>query len=232
MNSAGTFGQPSSNRREFLVGGTLLATAALSGVDALKRPAPTGELVSLDDEVPVAIGSWRFAPAATLQIPQGEGAGDTVYDQLLSRHYASEAELPIMLLIAYGQAQTGSTQLHRPEVCYPSAGIQIREQPNVALGMPGVPPVSARALTGIAPGRHEQIIYWSRVGRDFPTTSFGQRWSTLRQTLEAGVPDGVLVRISTLHPDPSSALAVTRRFASSLIEGASPALRRLLLGSA
>jgi EpsI family protein len=223
---------PSSSRREFLVGGALIATAAASGIISIARPAPQGEAVDLDGEVPEEIGSWRFAPGATLLIPQGEGGSDPVYDQVLSRHYISDADLPIMLLIAYGQAQTGSTQLHRPEVCYPSAGIRIHEKQNLQLRLPAAPMVPARGLTGLAPGRQEQIIYWSRVGREYPTTSAGQRWSTLRQTLAEGVPDGVLVRISTLHPDYDVALTVLRRFAASLLEGASPALRRLLVGSA
>jgi EpsI family protein len=232
MRPAGTMTSPVSSRRDFLVGGTLIATAAVSGIISVARPAPQGEAVNLDGEVPQAIGPWRFAPGATLLIPKGEGAGDPVYDQLLSRHYISDADLPIMLLIAYGEAQTGSTQLHRPEVCYPSAGIRIHERPNVELSLPAAPLVPARGLTGLAPGRQEQIIYWSRVGREYPTTSSGQRWSTLRQTLADGVPDGVLVRISTLHPDYDVALRVLRRFAASLLGGATPALRRLLVGSA
>lgn len=232
MTPAGTMAGSGSSRREFLVGGTLLATVAVGELASIARPAPQGAKVSLDTEVPERIGGWQFAPSSTLPIPKGEGAGDDVYDQLLSRHYASTDDVPIMLLIAYGQAQTGSTQLHRPEVCYPAAGIRIRERPGVTLRLRGAPPVPARALTGLAPGRHEQILYWSRVGPDFPTSSIGQRWSTLRQTLVDGVPDGMLVRISTLHSDHDEALEVLRRFAASLMEGASPALRRLLLGIA
>ena len=232
MTSGNVVEPADSSRREFLVGGTLLATTAVSGIAAFARPAPEVVTASLQAEMPKRIASWTLAPAVSLSIPQGEGAGDEVYDQLLSRHYASEAELPIMLLVAYGQAQTGSTQLHRPEVCYPAAGFRIRERADVALRLPGSPLVPARALTGLAPGRTEQILYWSRVGSDYPTSTIAQRWSTLRQTLADGVPDGVLVRISTLHAEHESALPVLRRFAESLVQGASPALRRLLLGQA
>lgn len=220
------------SRREMLVGGTLVATAmATGGLAWAEQPAalPTTSLAEL---VPESIGRWQFVPAATMPIPQGEGAGDPVYDQLVSRHYRSETELPIMLLVAYGQAQSGSTQLHRPEVCYPAAGFRIAKRGDAELRLTGAPAVPARVLTGIAPARTEQILYWSRVGREFPTGGVAQRWSVLRQTLAAGVPDGVLVRISTVLPDYGAALPVLGRFAAALVESGGPTLRRLLLGTA
>ncbi len=221
-----------SSRREFLVGGALLASALASGAlaHAVSASIPTGSL--RPDDVPSRIGNWRFSPNSTLLIPEGEGAGDPVYDQVVARHYLSDTDLPVMLLIAYGAAQSGSTQLHRPEVCYPAAGFRMMDHADVLLRLPSAPPITARTLTGVAPGRVEQIVYWSRVGGDFPTRNLAQRWSVLRQTLEHGAPDGALVRLSTITEDQALGVATLRRFAAALLASSGPDLRRLLVGAA
>ena len=221
-----------TNRREFLVGGALLASALASGAlaAAVRSTPPAGSLQ--DRDLPTQIGPWRLAPSSNILIPEGEGAGDKVYDQVVAHHYDSASELPVMLLIAYGGAQSGSTQLHRPEVCYPSAGFRMTEHPDLVLDLPGTPPITARALTGVAPGRVEQIIYWSRVGNEFPTRGLSQRWSVLRQTVADGAPDGALVRMSAITSDEAAGVAALRRFAAALLVSSGPPLRRLLVGAA
>jgi len=223
---------PASSRREFLVGGVLLASVVASGAlsHAVNATPPRGALLA--DDVPQRVGRWRYSPGSTLLIPEGEGDGDPVYDQMVAHHYVSNSDLPVMLLIAYGGAQSGSTQLHRPEVCYPAAGFRMTDHPDVLLRLPAAPPITARALTGRAPGRTEQIVYWSRVGDEFPTRSLAQRWSTLRQTLAHGAPDGALVRFSTITEDQGAGVATLRRFAAALLAGSGPDLRRLLVGAA
>lgn len=218
-----------ASRREFLVGGALLATAAASGVLARTALPLEVRTAKLAEQVPAVIGPWRFAPGGNVPIPQGEGGGEEVYDQLISRHYQSDEQPAVMLLIAYGGAQSGSTQLHRPEVCYPAAGFRIFDRPDITLRLPGAQPVPARALTAVAQDRIEQILYWSRVGHDFPTNSIEQRWFVLRQTLTEGVPDGVLVRISTIESEHAEGLAVLRRFADALLVSGGSPLRRLLV---
>ncbi|MCW3796563.1 EpsI family protein [Sphingomonas sp. BN140010] len=223
---------PSASRREFLVGGALLASALASGAlaRAVGASGPAGTLRA--EDVPQRFAEWRFSPSNTLLIPEGEGAGDPVYDQVVARHYVSDTDLPVMLLIAYGGAQSGSTQLHRPELCYPAAGFRMIDHPDVLLRLPGAPPIPARTLTGTAPGRTEQIVYWSRVGADFPTRSLAQRWSVLRQTIAHGAPDGALVRFSAITEDQDAGLAALRRFAAALLAASGPNLRQLLVGAA
>ena len=221
------------SRREFLIGGTLLGSAVASG--ALARAVGSDEGPAgwpLAAAVPPQIGSWRFAPSSTLLIPEGEGAAGKVYDQVIARHYLSDHDLPVMLLIAYGGAQSGSTQLHRPEVCYPAAGFRMTDHADVTLRLPGAPPITARSLTGVAPGRAEQILYWSRVGHEFPTAGLSQRWSVLRQTVSDGAPDGALVRISAITEDEAAGTAALRRFAAALLTSSGPRLRQLLVGQA
>ena len=223
-------GSPAFSRREFVVGGALAATAVGSYLitpradpDRLQR----GQ--SLERLVPTHIGQRRRSDLGTVLIPTGEGGEKKSYDQVLTRYYTGNSVAPIMLLIAYGSAQVGTTQLHRPEVCYPAAGFKLRSWPDVQLQILGTR-IDARSMTALATGRVEQILYWSRVGPDFPTSSLSQRWATLRESLRGSIADGVLVRISTIDADRASALPALREFASDLVGAGGPELRTLLTG--
>ncbi|MBV9528631.1 exosortase C-terminal domain/associated protein EpsI [Sphingomonas sp.] len=219
-------------RRELLLGGTLLVTAAAAGVvrfrsvdvQSTARPA-------LGQMIPNRVGDWVRQPFADILIPVGETGEDKTYDDLFTGYYADVGGAGIMLLIAYGSAQVGDTELHRPEVCYPAAGFRLKRWPDVTLDFAGKQ-VRAAVTTASAPERIEQMLYWSRLGHDFPTTSLAQRWSILRQMLRGAVPDGVLVRMSTINGDREEGLAILEQFAGDLMMSAPPALRTMLVGTA
>lgn len=219
-----------AGRREVLLGGALVLTGLGSGLLArgasVTAPAQAGQLA-----LPATVGPWSRSAAEGVLIPKGEEPGEEVYDDVVTGYYTSAGEPPVMLLIAYGSAQTGTTQLHRPEVCYPAAGFKVHKGPNIALDLPGKM-IAARTMTATAVGRVEQILYWSRVGRDYPTSTNDQRWSVLRNTLNGVVPDGALVRMSIIDPHRPAAMAALKTFAAALIETASPKALRLLTGPA
>ena len=129
---------PIFTRRELVIGGAL-GSAALVAQLITPRPDP-GRLrggTSLDKLVPKTIGQRTSANFEGVLIPQGEDTKDKSYDQVLTRYYTGGSVAPIMLLIAYGSAQVGNTELHRPQVCYPSAGFRLRSWPNVTLNFLG-----------------------------------------------------------------------------------------------
>lgn len=222
-------GDSAPTRREVLVGGGLVAVALASGLLArsasVAAPVDGGEL-----HIPDRIGPWARSTAEGILIPQGEEPEDRIYDQVATGYYTSPSAPSVMLLIAYGSAQTGTTQLHRPEVCYPAAGFRVRKWADVPLQLPGLP-IQARSMTANATGRTEQILYWSRVGRDFPTSTTDQRWSVLRHTLKGLIPDGALVRMSIIDADRSASMDVLRAFAAALVTASLPDLRRVMTGA-
>lgn len=219
----------SISRREFVIGSAFASTALLCAGVSPGR----GQLVSrrtLDGLVPQHIGPWTASNYEPIVIPRGEELEGAIYDSVITRYYLSDSALPVMLLIAYGSAQTGEMQLHRPEVCYVASGFNMRSWPNIVVQTPNKR-IPARLLTATAPGRTDQILYWTRVGREFPTTSVEQRWSTLRQTLTGSVPDGVLVRISVDDEDRQTALQAMRTFTNDLLSS-NRRLQQLLEGIA
>ncbi len=220
------------SRRDLVVGGTLGAAALLAA--GASRDVGASTLASgppLQKAVPERVERWKSSPFENLLIPKGEDAYQQTYDQVLTRYYTSDVDTPIILLVAYGSAQAGNAQLHRPEVCYPAAGFRLRGWPDISLAL-GATTIQARSMTALAPGRIEQILYWTRIGADFPTSSLGQRWAILRHSLRGHVPDGILVRVSAIEPDRARGVAVLQRFARSLVRASGADLRSLLTGGA
>ena len=224
---------PGLSRRDFVIGGSLGATALVAAAAAPRSGAAEldGGAASLDTLLPRSIGPWTAVPFADVLIPRAEKAEEKSYDEVVTRYYDSKSAPPIMLLIAYGKAQLGSTELHRPEACYPVAGFKLRRRPNIVLRVPGVA-IHARSMTAEASDRIEQLLYWTRVGADFPTSSVEQRWSAVRQSFGGSVPDGVLVRLSALTLEPAGGIEVLRRFAVELLGAGGSPLRSLLIGRA
>jgi EpsI family protein len=218
-----------ATRREFLIGGALAATAAICVAAAPRRASPLGRGQSLDKLIPDRVGPWTASTYDPILIPQGDTGEGSTYDKVVSRYYLSPTQPPVMFLIAYGAEQAGETQLHRPEACYPAAGFSLQHRPDVVLEVPGGH-ITARSLTAFATGRTDQILYWTRIGTEFPTTSFDQRLSVLRQTLGGSIPDGVLVRISVESEDPQSANRTIAAFTNALLSTGNSNLRKLLRG--
>jgi EpsI family protein len=220
-----------STRRDFLVGGALVATAVLAARGSMWGESQTPTAAnSLADIVPDRFGPWKNSPANGVLIPTAEAPAETGYDDLLTRYFVDDAGRTIMFLVAYGAAQSGNTQLHRPEACYPAAGFSLGDSARTSLEDPAGTKIDARTLTATKPGRIEQILYWSRVGATFPTDSASQSLAVIRQSLGGNAPDGALVRMSTLSSDRASALTLLRLFANDLLQQPAPSLRRLLTG--
>ena len=216
-------------RRETLIGGAFLAAAAAGF--ALK-PRQTENLLGaakLDDLVPKAIGPWQFNTASGLVLPPADQLRDALYSQLLTRTYVS-GNAAAMLLIAYSGAQDGTVQVHRPEVCYPASGYRLTQQAPHAVSLaPGVT-VPARAITAETEVRREQLIYWTRLGRHFPTRWIEQREAVTAENFAGMIPDGVLVRISSTGP--GDQLPLLDGFARALFGVVGPRMRQVLLGPA
>lgn len=219
------------NRRDLLLGGVLAGTAAVSGLGSRIFQQPPEKAARLDALVPDRVGRWTRSHQGGIDIPAGEALIDRTYDEVVTRLYASASAAPMLLLIAYGAAQGGTTQLHRPDACYPAAGFELSDRSALTVHLMDKA-VQATRLTARGNGRTEQILYWSRVGTEFPDSASAQRWSIIRQNLRGSIPDGVLVRISALEEDAARSAAMLGEFSSALIEESGPKARSLLVGEA
>lgn len=218
-------------RRDFIIGGACIAAAA--GAEVLRPHKRVNLLASgqkLDSAIPQSFGRWKAREGDGIVTPQSDNSlAAKLYNQSVSRMYEDPDGNVIMLLIAYGNTQSDTLQLHRPEVCYPAFGFAIVESNPTQIPIGHGTMLPARNLVASVPGRDERITYWTRVGEYLPVSNTEQREMRFRTSLAGIIPDGVLVRISNVLPDDASAFALNERFAADMIAAIPPSVRPALI---
>jgi len=136
----------------------------------------------------------------------------------------------VMLLLAYGSSQSGMLQIHRPEICYPASGFHLTETQVTSIPLSAGRAVASRSFTANSDTRVEQVLYWTRIGDLVPTSWVSQRLAVVRSNLQGQIPDGLLVRLSTVSDDVEHALATLKKFARAMIETMPLERRRMLIG--
>ncbi|MET0376974.1 MAG: exosortase-associated protein EpsI, V-type [Rhizorhabdus sp.] len=219
-------------RRTMIAGGLLGAAAVIANSRRPDIPFRMLERGKLDSLFPKKVGDWEYKTDSGLVLPPEDELRDRLYSRVLTRYYAAPNQMPIMFLVAYSSEQDGMLQVHRPEICYPAAGYEVMEQRFIPLDVGGGLTIPGHYLNARSISRQEQLIYWTRIGNDFPTRWWAQHWAVAKENLKGRVPDGVLVRISTAAPDDKSAMTALTRFIPKMLEQLSPTARRVLFGEA
>ncbi|KAB7647922.1 exosortase C-terminal domain/associated protein EpsI [Polymorphobacter fuscus] len=223
---------PALSRRALVVGAAMASTAAVAYAAVPRRSGNRLVKHRLEDLIAPQIADWRWVSNKGV-VTTTETSDNDGYDQQLMRVYAAPDLPRIMLLIAYGSTQGGSLQLHRPETCYPGQGFRLADfrDLDLALGVPAVP-VQARAFTARRDDRIERLLYWTRVAAAFPRNTAEEYRAILASVVTGTVPDGILVRVSTLGDTDATADQALARFAGAMVTAAPPLARALLVGGA
>ena len=218
--------------RNFLLLALMLAA---SGMAMALRPthkiADQGPKVDLETMIPRAFGEWREEQQASAQIvdPQQKELIDKIYSQTLSRSYINDKGYRIMLSIAYGGDQSDSMQVHRPEVCYPAQGfsLQGKQAGSLAIGSGSIP--VTRILTTLGQ-RSEPVTYWITIGEQVVQGGVNKKLIEMGYGLTGKIPDGMLVRVSSIDGDDANAFKFHRAFAEQLLGAVEPGVRLRLSG--
>ncbi len=229
MTAAATTEQSGSplSRRTLMLGAGCAATASVAGLMTPRRYMSGVSRVRLEDVIPKTVGPWQAQTAGGFILPEDTAAA-SAYDQIMPRRFAAAAGPDIMLLIAHCAAQSGLMRVHRPDVCYTSAGFQIRGLHSLDLSVAPAKTIPAETFLGVRPDRMENVLYWTRIAGFFPRTLMAQRLVMLKLGLEGLIPDGVLVRISA--PGARETGPALMQFASDLVRQSGAEGRALLLG--
>lgn len=214
-----------------------IALVILAGVALAERlrpeirvgtPPPGQRLVDL---IPESFGDWRLDRIAEMQIvnPELQANLDAIYTEVLSRTYVDGAGRRIMLSIAYGEDQTDSNQVHRPEICYPAQGFVLfsRATGMLVSGDAKLPVVLLEARRG---ARHEPVTYWIRVGDRIANGALEKKLVELSHGLRGRIPDGLILRVSSIDRDAVSAHAQQAEFVRALLESVPVSMRARLVG--
>ena len=224
------------NRRfaiSVVLGLAMAGTSALTGALTPKpRVLQPHEQFSLEQMIPQRFGDWRIDPSVVPLAPDPEQQSvlEKIYDQTLSRTYINNQGQRVMLSIAYGGDQSKSLQLHLPEVCYVAQGFQMEKdaEDNLATRFGELP---VKRLVARLHERNEPITYWITIGEHASRAGIQQKLRRLAYGLSGEIPDGMLVRVSTIGADEVRAWRVQDRFVVDLLGTLAPRDRTRLLGS-
>jgi EpsI family protein len=163
--------------------------------------------------------------------PELQQTLDETYDETLALTYRNREGQRVMLSLAYGRNQHKGMNTHRPEICYPGQGFKV-VSPSVegSVAVQGRN-ITVRRLVAAMGSRNEPITYWLLVGEHITQFGFQQRLTAIKYGLSGEVPDGVLVRVSSIDRDNAEAFKLQERFIQDLLQAISPDQRQRLLGS-
>jgi exosortase B len=184
---------------------------------AMKPVRAEGMAVDLEKVVPTAFGDWRIDTGIepVVPAPDVQSKLDRIYRQIVTRTYVNPQGEQMMLTIAYGGDQSDALKAHRQEACYRAQGFEIESLAHGELAAAGrtIPVTRMLAVRG---ERFEPVTYWFTMG-DRVVLGRAERLKVqLASGLAGRIPDGMLVRVSSLSADTAAAFNAQRSFIAAI----------------
>lgn len=202
-----------------IIGVMMVLSGALTmALTPTTRVADQQERFDLEIMIPEKFGDWKIDKSILpLQVDtEVQASLDKIYNQTLARTYVNSLGEHIMLSIAYGGDQSDNLAVHKPEVCYYVQGFEIiKTFSDEVFTQYGKLPI--KRLLAIKGNRSEPITYWITIGNKAVLPGFDQKLQQLRYGLTGSVPDGMLVRISSISFDESKAYRLQVAFIEDLL---------------
>jgi EpsI family protein len=208
-----------STRRHALA--ALLLMGGAAALAKLGKPsiklADLSAPIELEAIFPRRFGHWQIDPntPVILPAPDVQAKLDAIYNQVLSRTYVNAQGYRVMLSVAYGGDQSDGMSLHLPEVCYPAQGFEVSGKEAGTISVDGRSIPVHRLLTRLG-GRVEPVTYWITIGDDVAPSRTQQKLVQIRYGIKGQIPDGMLVRISSIDRDGPNALRMQAEFADEM----------------
>jgi len=228
-------GALTSVRVRALFAALLLVSA--SGLAHVTRPtvhlADSQAKVDLETLFPKSFGNWRLDTNVPVGIvsPDVEAMLKSLYAQTLNRTYIGPGGERIMLSIAYGGDQSDATRAHRPDVCYPAQGFDILSSNYTSVDT-GSGQLPVRHMFAKLGQRFEPVTFWFIIGERIAVSGQQQKLAQLSYGLRGLIPDGMLVRVSSIDPDADAGYRVQARFIADMRTAMPQPARLKVFGSA
>ena len=217
----------------------LLTSAVLAEVLAPRQLMARTASIDLENAIPKQFGEWTLVPniqPITPADPEGvvdpDDKNSPVYSQEVSRGYVDRSGNVVMFLVAYGPVQNYRLKAHRPEMCYTAAGFRISGKHGEQLVYStDQQPLKLTRLIAEREARFEPISYWMRVGNDIATGVVDRQVIRLKYGLRGIIPDGALIRISTIGLSQEMSFKVQDQFIHDFLAAVSPQDRKFFTGT-
>lgn len=214
------------------LGTLMLLSGALAKVMTPVETSPSMQAkINLETLIPKEFEGWKLdsSNGSGIVNPAVKGELENIYNQTLSRTYINNDGDRIMLSIAYGGAQKTDMHAHRPEICYAAGGFDISNKTKtfVDTTIGRIPVMHLVAKQGI---RNEPITYWIRVGDSLTRGWIEQKLTAIGYGLTGKVPDGLLVRVSSISNDEQNSYQVQQAFLTAMLNAVRSEDRFWLVG--
>ena len=197
-----------------------------------KKIADQQEKIDLEIMIPTRFGDWRIDKSIIpLQVDaETQAMLDKIYNQTLSRTYVNSLGERIMLSVAYGGDQSDNLAVHKPEVCYYAQGFEVMKTfADELLTQYGKLPI--KRLLAIKGYRNEPITYWITIGNKAVLPGIDEKLQQLKYGLTGNIPDGMLVRVSSIDSDKNKAYQLQTIFIEDLLSAVNVYERTRLIGN-
>jgi EpsI family protein len=187
-----------------------------------------------EEVVPLKFGDWvevTDTVGGAIIDPEQQDSLNNLYTQIVSRTYLHKPSgRQVMLSLAYGDNQTFSKQLHRPESCYSSQGFKIESMHEEVLKT-SIFPISVWRMTASRSSSLEQVTYFIRIGdKVISGPPSALNFARMGMGLKGYISDGLLFRVSEVSEDAKLSNQLNDQFINDLLEILNPDQRALLIG--
>jgi EpsI family protein len=196
-----------ANRVQLVLASIALLAAAILAHTLAPRElmARASASLNLENMIPKQFGTWTLVPdlvpvtPADTDYAEPDANSARIYSQEVGRSYTDGHGNIIMLMVAYGPVQNFRLKAHRPEMCYTAAGFRVsgKTVAEVSYGA-DAKSINVARLLAERESRFEPISYWMRVGNDITTGVVDRQLIRLKYGLRGIIPDGALIRTSTI----------------------------------
>lgn len=211
----------------------MVSSGALTKVlTPTQKIADQQEKIDLEIMIPIEFGDWRIDRSIIpLQVDaETQAMLDKIYNQTLARTYVNSRGERIMLSVAYGGDQSDNLAVHKPEVCYYAQGFEIiKAATDELLTQYGKLPI--KRLLAVKGYRNEPITYWITIGNRAVLPGIDEKLQQLKYGLTGNVPDGMLVRVSSISSDKDRAYQLQTIFIQDLLSSVNTGERTRLIGA-
>lgn len=224
--------------KHLVIGICMFSAAGLAlALKPTAKLADSEPAINLETLIPQQFGEWKVDESLVpIKVsPEVQAKLDKIYGQTLSRTYINSEGSRVMLSIAYGANQgSDDFQVHRPEYCYSAQGFQVKKgwqdfmKLDSKLGSRELPIQRLEAIQG---NRNEPITYWITIGDKATLPGLSRKLTQLSYGLTGKIPDGMLIRVSSITADAKEAYHLQDQFVNAMLDAVDPAQRMRLTGT-
>lgn len=153
-------------------------------------------------EVPSVLQHWqKVSNDVAVVDPTQEAVLNYLYAETFAATYRDANNHLVMLSVAYGRDQGDGHDVHKPDLCYPAQGFSILEASSLNLAVGTEYSINAQYLKTRKGNRPEPLIYWTTAGDRIYQGKLGKKRVAFEYSLKNMIPDGLVIRVSTIEED-------------------------------